>query len=114
LYRPRFLAGKDVAADHRHDPVHHHGQRDRSDRVGGDRPRAGHVGGRHVHPGRRGRAHKDEDPFGPGGLARAGEAEGEQGEHDHQQVQQQRLDHAGRVLAADGKDVGILGAERDE
>ena len=57
---------------------------------------------------------KDEDPLGPGGLARPGQAEREQREHDHQQVQQQRLDHAGRVLPADGEDIGVLGAERDE
>jgi hypothetical protein len=29
-----------VAADHRHDPVHHHGQRERRDRVRGDRSQA--------------------------------------------------------------------------
>ena len=108
------LVGQDVAADHRHDPVHHDGQRDRGDRVRGDRPRAGHVGGRHVHVRRRGGAGQDQGPLGPGGLARPGQAEREQREHDHQQVQQQRLDHAGRVLAADGEDVGVLGGERDE
>jgi hypothetical protein len=102
-----------VAADHRHNTVHHHGQRDRRDRVRSDRPRAGHVGGRHVHVRRRGRAGQDQDPLGAGVLARLGQAEREQGEHDHQQVQQ-RLDHAGRVLSADGDDVGVLGAERDE
>jgi hypothetical protein len=75
---------------------------------------AGHIGGRHVHIGGRGRAGQDKGPFGPGGLARPGQAEREQREHDHPQVQQQRLDHAGRVLPADGEDIGVLGAERDE
>ena len=46
---------------------------------------------------------------GPPGTGRARAAW-----HDHQQVQRRRLDHAGRLLAADGEDVDILGAERDE
>ena len=47
-------------------------------------------------------------------MPRCRQAEREQREGDHQQVQQQRLDHAGRVLAADGEDVGVLGGEGDE
>ena len=114
--RPRrgLLVGQDVTADHRHDPVDHHGERHRRHRVGDDAARRGGVGGRHVHVRRRGRAGQDQRPLGPAGLPGPGQAEREQREHDHQQVEQQRLDDAGRRSGGGRANTyGVLSAERD-
>ena len=102
-----------MAADDGDNPVDHDGQGERGEDVGGDGAGAGGVGVGDVHVGRRGGARQDERPFGAGGFPGAGQAEREQGEHDHQQVQQQRLDDAGGLVVPDGEHVLPLGVETD-
>jgi hypothetical protein len=101
-----------VPPGHRHHAIGHHGEEDRRHDVGQHRLGRGVVGGGEVHDRAGRRAGHDQHALHPGRLARPGQAEREQAEDRHADVQGQRLDPARGALVLGMEHIPVLRVQR--
>jgi len=102
-----------MPADHRYHPVGDHGQEHRRHHERQHGFRRGVVGRSEAHHAAGGGARGDQGTLAPGRLARPGQAERQQREDRHPDIQRQRLDPARGALVLGVEHVPVLSIQAD-